>query len=180
MINTINLFIDLVVVGAALYCVFTDIRLQKIKNYITFPLMLFGLIINLCKNGAKGILFSINGMIICAAIALLFVALKGFGMGDMKLMMGIGAVKGGIFALDVFVFSFFAAILISIITHPQRFIKALKNLFNSFLYFIFSRRIYNIDKHESAYVFPYAICIFIGLVMTYLSGGDFIWSLLHG
>lgn len=72
---------------------YTDVKEKKIKNYLTYTLILIGLIINSYRFGSSGFLASIGGI----TIALLVVSLlPGFrhGGGDIKLAMGLGSFLG--------------------------------------------------------------------------------------
>ena len=59
-------WIDIVLSMAVLYCVYTDIKARKIRNYITFPLMGVGLIYNIFVAGLDE-LYSPKGMLLVEA-----------------------------------------------------------------------------------------------------------------
>ena len=85
--------LDIILIGAVTFCVFTDVVYGKIKNYITFPLIGIGLGFNIYSNGLNGALFSIKGLLVCGLLALILFSLNGLGMGDVKLFMAIGSIK---------------------------------------------------------------------------------------
>lgn len=83
---------------------YTDIRYRLIRNYITFPLMAFGLLYNILWG--EGILFSLTGMgaVFLMAMVLSFI-LPSMGMGDVKLIMGLGSLMGYAYALSVYFYA---------------------------------------------------------------------------
>lgn len=168
-------WMDVVLIAAMLYCVYTDIRFKKIKNYITFPLMVIGLIYNIYISGFSGVWFSLKGILLSFVLTLPLFLVCGLGMGDVKLFMAIGSIKGAAFSLGTIVYSFFASILISLFSNPRKFIKAVKNVYMMIVGFLY-RVPYNITEKESALVIPYAVSIMCGLILTYILGGEILWS----
>ena len=82
---------SVVMVGGMLLSTWTDSRTQKIKNFVTFPMMLAGLGIGL-YNGTF-----VDSLIGLGVLFALFYAAFAVGMmaaGDGKLMMGVGALMG--------------------------------------------------------------------------------------
>lgn len=76
--------------------VITDLRTQKIYNWVTFPGMVCGLILNLVGSGASGVLFGLEGMLV-GMTWIILVLLRGSGFGDLKLLMTVGAFIGPVF-----------------------------------------------------------------------------------
>ncbi len=66
---------------------YTDITSKKIKNYVTYPLILLGLLFNYLENGLSGIKFSLIGIFTAMFIIAILFFIR-FGGGDTKLMMG--------------------------------------------------------------------------------------------
>ena len=97
--------VEAVLVAAILLiCVVTDIRSRKIYNWVTFPAMLAGLVINIWQHGPGGALFSIAGfgvafisLILMGVLQLLAIAPMRFA--DVKLLCAIGMITGPHFAL---------------------------------------------------------------------------------
>ena len=172
-----NKIIDIFLLLALLYCAYTDIKTRKIKNYITFPLMIGGIILNTYLNGIDGLLFSLKGLILAFLVSILFSIFKGFGDGDVKLFMGIGAIKGISFTLDVFVFSLFISIILSVLISPKRFLNSIKNIYNMTKMAIYQVP-YTITTKNSAMTVAYALPILMGFILTTIFGGDIIWSIL--
>lgn len=79
--------------------VITDIRSQKVYNWLTFPVFALGFILNCLRAGPYGLLDSLEG--VCAgSIALVLVILGGMGAGDIKLIWAIGALMGPHFTVS--------------------------------------------------------------------------------
>ncbi|MEO7717856.1 MAG: A24 family peptidase [Capsulimonas sp.] len=79
-----------------LIAVFTDIRTQKIYNWLTFPAIGLGIVINICLHGWHGLTFALCGMgIACLS---LFIT-GGMKFGDMKLFIAVGSMMGPGFML---------------------------------------------------------------------------------
>lgn len=108
-----------------LIAIYTDFKEQKIKNVITYPLILFGLIMNTLQAGLAGTISSFSGILIALFVVSM---LPGFrhGGGDTKLAMGIGSFIGSNHILLFLFYWFLFSLLICNI-------KLLKN--NGFSYF---------------------------------------------
>jgi len=172
-------WVDVILIVATLYCVYTDIKERKIKNYITFPLMGIGLIYNVCIAGLSGAWFSLKGILLSAILTLPLSLVGGFGMGDVKLFMAIGSVKGFVFSLGTIIYSLFTSVLLSLLFKPREFFKVIKNIYNMAIGVLY-RNPFKISKEKSALVIPYAIFIMCGLIFTYIFGGDWLWSIIFG
>jgi len=97
--------VEAVVLAAILLTsVVTDIRRRKIYNWVTFPGMLVGLVINIVHGGAHGALISLEGfgvafisMFLMAILQVLSIAPMRFA--DVKLLCAIGMITGPHFTL---------------------------------------------------------------------------------
>ncbi|MBI2909611.1 MAG: prepilin peptidase [Chloroflexi bacterium] len=78
---------------------YTDVRSRRIPNWQTVPAIGIGIALNAVYAGQAGILSSLTGGLIGAALLLLPYLLGGMGAGDVKLLMAIGALKGSPFIL---------------------------------------------------------------------------------
>jgi prepilin peptidase CpaA len=79
-----------------LISVVTDLRTQKIYNWVTFPGILAGIILNGIFSGGHGILFAFEGIAVGMAWIIL-ILLRGSGFGDLKLIYTVGAFMGPAF-----------------------------------------------------------------------------------
>jgi len=74
--------------------VIIDLLYKKIPNWLTFPALTAGLLINSITRGIEGLLFSIEGIGVGFGVLIIFYALGVMGAGDVKLMAAIGSFVG--------------------------------------------------------------------------------------
>ncbi|MDR3566499.1 MAG: prepilin peptidase [Syntrophobacteraceae bacterium] len=72
----------------------TDIRSQKIPNWITYPVIVLALLAYSTIDGYHGLLYSAEGLGLGLALLMPFYAMGGTGAGDVKLMAAVGAALG--------------------------------------------------------------------------------------
>jgi Flp pilus assembly protein protease CpaA len=94
--------------------VYTDIKYRKIKNHITYPMIISGLLAGYFYNGLGGLADSFTGML---TAGLIFTVVPGFfsGGGDIKLAAGCGAWLGSFYPTLQFVFFSMLFVFIGII-----------------------------------------------------------------
>ena len=107
----------LVTVAVALY---TDLRWGKVYNYLTFPVIGVGLIVNSYFYHFQGLLLSAEGMLLGVGLLLIPFLLRGMGAGDVKLLAAIGALKGPSFVFWTVIYSGLAGGLIALIILVKR------------------------------------------------------------
>jgi Flp pilus assembly protein protease CpaA len=83
----------------------TDSSSGRIYNWLTFPAILIGWLVNFYLNGLDGFGLSLAGTFAGIFLYLPFAAINLLGMGDVKLLGGIGALGGPWFALSVFLYT---------------------------------------------------------------------------
>lgn len=79
-----------------------DGRELKVPNWITFPMILSGLVYSTCVGGISGLGAGLLGMCVGLLTLLPLYSVGGMGAGDVKLMAGIGAWLGWEVTLAVF------------------------------------------------------------------------------
>lgn len=118
---------------------YTDMISHKIKNYITFPMMLMGLGLNIYLNGLKGVQLSLGGMISAFGLSLLiYMVIRSLGMGDIKLLMGLGSFVGTEDLFFIYLYALVLFLLVQMITD--------KSFFNRLERTIWSIKIYTETK----------------------------------
>ena len=66
----------------------------KVPNWITFPMVLSGIVYNTIAFGWEGLGASLLGMVVGLALLMPAYAIGGMGAGDVKLLAGVGAWVG--------------------------------------------------------------------------------------
>uniref|UniRef100_A0A942T3A0 Prepilin peptidase n=1 Tax=Neobacillus citreus TaxID=2833578 RepID=A0A942T3A0_9BACI len=162
-----------VLIIALLISLITDILKRKILNIITLPAILFGFIYYAVFQGLEGFLFSGKGFLLGLSLLLIPYLLGGMGAGDVKLMASVGALMGGSFVLNSFVYIALIGGLISVILIIKKngFIYSVKSFY---FYIIFLRGnfvslLLSRDK-SSSISFPYGVAIVFGTLCTFIWG----------
>lgn len=83
----------------------TDVRSQRVPNWLTLSATLFALIFYSFSGGFAGFLFSASGLAFGFALLIGFYLAGGMGAGDVKLLATVGAFVGARQVLWVFLFS---------------------------------------------------------------------------
>ena len=78
----------------ALAAGWTDWRFRRIPNWITLPALLLGIGINTVAGGWPGARNSLLGAGLGFVLLLPFALARGLGMGDLKLVVALGAILG--------------------------------------------------------------------------------------
>ncbi len=89
-VQFIPLFLLLVLLVAAI----SDVRIQKIPNWLTFSTVAAGLACHSWMNGIAGFFFSLQGVLLGLGLLISFYLAAGMGAGDVKLMGAVGGLLG--------------------------------------------------------------------------------------
>jgi prepilin peptidase CpaA len=119
----------------------TDIRSQRIPNWITFTMAILGLGFHSAVSGFNGLFFSLAGLGTGIGVLIVFYLLGGMGAGDVKLMGGVGAVLGPKNVFMAFLFTciiggFYAIVLLILKKNLKRYGSIIKTflLTGQFIY----------------------------------------------
>ena len=180
---SISDFILVALIGSAL---FFDLTEYKIPNYLTLPVIVWGLISYTAMDGLSGLWFSFAGLLVGIAIFFIPFALGGMGGGDVKLLGAVGALQGWQFVLAVGLITAIAGGVIAVIylIAKGRLLRVLKKMagfalapFFSTLYYNFNLEIFNrasvffatnSPEEQDAGRLPYGLAITVG-VMTFFA-----------
>jgi prepilin peptidase CpaA len=151
--------------------VFTDLRFQKIPNYLTFSTVIIALAYHGVAKGLDGLLFSAGGLAVGMSLFILPYAKGGMGAGDVKLMGAVGAILGAkgalIAALYTALFGGIYALILFVIRHKEcasliaRYATMLK-VFAVTRHFIFI----SADEGENAPRLFYGVAIALGTLFS--------------
>ncbi len=178
---TIN---DYILFALIILSIYFDITKKKIPNFITFPVILWGLLTYTVFQGFEGLKYSGLGFFVGLGIFLIPFILGGMGGGDVKMMAAIGALMGWRFALYTAIYAGLIGGLMVIIylIYKKQFVITLKRaigiLLRPLLFILeltFKNDIfkkmnnYFLDQNliwEKHYI-PYGVAIGLGAVLVY-------------
>ena len=89
-------------------CTATDIRANKIPNFITMPFAVLAVIVHSLSSGLDGFLLSTAGMATGIGLLILPYIMSGMGAGDVKLMGAVGSFLGAKATFEAFILIAFA------------------------------------------------------------------------
>jgi prepilin peptidase CpaA len=152
----------------------TDLRTQRVPNWLVFPFLLVGIAVSTITRGWAGLESSLLGILAGAAELGLFYFLGGMGMGDVKLLASVGAWIGPQQIFLAFVFMGLAGGVMALTWAIRgRFVQeSLDGLGD--LIFGFRRR--GLRPHETlsltnpnARKMPYAPAIAVGVILSFFA-----------
>jgi len=175
MIDPIFCLRGLAVSGAAVAMV-TDLWKGRIYNWLTFPMVTIGWVANAWLFGLSGLGHSI------AATFLGFILFFGFalfgviGMGDVKLLGGIGALAGCKFVICAFLLCNAVGIPHALLIQYLNFGRnAPGMLFASFTSGAFLKKTIDQENQSKRYKFYLGVDILIGCILAWILNLQIIW-----
>ena len=159
-----SILIDIVLFTALIISLFTDLKSRKILNIVTYPTAILGIVINTIFLQMDGLRFSVVGWLVGFSVFWILNVVATIGMGDVKLIAAIGALKGYFFTLNAMIYIALVggviAIIYAIVTGQLMII--IINMFNK----LFGKK--SEIKYESKYL-PYGPSIVAGVLIYYIS-----------
>ena|SRR5690348_8437098 len=164
-------FPAIVIIAVASVACVTDVTTRRIPNLLTFGAALAGLAYGVIDGGSAGLFAAIAGWVAGAVIFMPFFLLGGMGAGDVKLLAAIGTWIGVPDVLWAAIYTSIAGGVLAVIVSLARGYlgTALSNIRKMLAYWMtVGPRPYAGVTLESgtAVRLPYAIPIFIGVVIT--------------
>jgi prepilin peptidase CpaA len=80
--------------AVAVTAAITDVRDRRISNWLTYPAMVAGLLLQLAVHGWPGLLLGIGGFLLFGGLFLVFHLVRAMGAGDVKLAAALGCIIG--------------------------------------------------------------------------------------
>lgn len=166
-----------ILVTALLLAFYYDLRENKIKNFITMPLMAAGLVINGLENGISGLGGAMEGMAVTVLVLLVFYIINVMGAGDIKLFSGIGALMGVEFTARAFACTVFIAAPYALLwlLKNRLFKDRMGHMFRYFKFLLIYRHLYpysNPGDHHGKMPFAAAIVPGTLLCLALVWGGE--------
>jgi len=173
-----------VITALLILCValYLDLRYQRIPNQLCLIALLLGIVINSYFNSWAGLIESIFGAGLALILLLPLYKFRMLGAGDVKLMIGIGALSGPLvlswsIAYAV-IFGAFTSILIAIKAVGWR---GLKIMMSRYINCIFLGTYFKPEDGDAGGVkVPYAPALMLGwMLATYINHDiyDLIWTI---
>lgn len=158
-------------VGIVAVAMTTDLQTRKIYNWLTFPAMLAGLLLNVALGGMAGLQSSLLGFGIAVLFFLAGFLVGAMGAGDVKLMAAIGLWLGWPYALTAVLYVTIIGGLISLGAAAAN--GSLKQMFKN-IYWFFVGLLLPGGKASAAITesaappIPYGVSIAIGTLLALL------------
>lgn len=164
-----DILVSAMLAAALIVATITDIKSQRIYNWLTFPLILSGLATHTIFGGLEGLKFSGAGLGIGFVVMAVPYFLGVMGAGDVKLMTGIGAWLGASTTFTAFLFTCIAGGVYAIgvlVFRPELLKAVFRNIVNTFTVFVATRK-FNFAPTGSEASMPrlcYGVAISVGTI----------------
>lgn len=163
-----NIYLLIIFILIAFY---TDVRYQKIPNWLTGSGVIAGFLYYIIRDGLiSGMLFSGLGFSVSTVILLLLYFIKGVGGGDVKLFSAIGALTGIEFSLYSLMYSVLFAGFIAVILLVYRtpFIKRMVASLTAFIVEKWTKEEQSKEDWQKKDIvqFPFMYAVLPGIIAT--------------
>jgi len=164
-----ELLVIVMLSAALLIATITDIRSQRIPNWLTFPLILTGLVAHTMYGGLEGLKLAGGGFGLGFVAMVIPYFMGVMGAGDVKLMAGVGAWLGTSATLTAFLFTCLAGgvYALGVLSMNRQYLKTiLANIANTFSVFIATRK-FNFTPISTEQALPrlcYGVAIAVGTI----------------
>jgi prepilin peptidase CpaA len=161
-----------------IFAAYIDGKQLKVPNWITFPMVLSGLLYHTVASGWNGAGDSLYGIMWGLLCLLPLYAIGGMGAGDVKLMAGIGAWLGATttcyaFGVTVVVGALMAVLMILFSGRVQHHVRQGISIAYEIMTVRNPRKLFENAKERkpTMYLLPYGIPICIGSILYFVYAG---------
>lgn len=166
------------VTGVLILAAWIDGKQLKVPNWITFPMVLSGLVHGLVTGGGAGLYDSFIGMCVGLLCLLPLYAVGGMGAGDVKLMGGIGAWLGAAITWNAFVVTVVVGAVMGLVMalmsgRFQHHYAQFQMIWSEWTTIRNPRKLSEIaaERKPRMYLLPYGIPICIGSIIYFAYAG---------
>jgi prepilin peptidase CpaA len=89
-----DLFLLFDALAVAIAAAIVDVQQHRIPNWLTYPVMVAGVLLRSISYGWHGLLTAVGGCLLAGGIVFVFYTLRAMGAGDLKLLAAIGSLVG--------------------------------------------------------------------------------------
>jgi len=145
----------------------TDLVRNKVYNWLTFPTMALGLILNTAAHQWPGLGMAGAGLVVGGLLFLPFFLWGGMGAGDVKLMAAVGALMGASFVVNTALYASMIGGVLAVVflMFKGELWETLKRI-GCLLLSPFTPTEYP-KKNSQHYPMPYAVIIALGAAAAY-------------
>jgi len=166
--NLFDVIRTILLVVLMVRALYDDIQNRKIRNILTLPAFISGIIIEIVQNSLAGSVMIVKELLVMFAIVFVLYVLQFFGAGDAKLLLAITAIMGLTFAVGVTIYAIMIGAIISIfILKDIHVLKSLNLLINNIRNTFLSKEIVRNEVSENKKVL-FAIPISIACCLQWL------------
>lgn len=150
-----------------LIATFTDIKYRKIKNYVTYPMALLGLLFNFCYFGIGSILPSLIAGLVAGLMLMFAPGLKAGG-GDIKLVTACGVWLGD---TTLALYTMLTAVVIVCFVNiffilKERGFKVFIETIKHEIMFLFTKKVTNIESVKSVPMAPFIMIAYALVILN--------------
>lgn len=167
---------EVALLGILAVAVATDVRTGKIRNWLTFPALASGPIINFLIGGKSQAALSFAGMGAMILVAALLLTFRLVGGGDAKLLVAVGSLAGWTLVVPALLFTAVAGGMMAIIALlAQRKVFALFGQFARMIWLRMGLRVGSSWQSVTRTKLPYSVAIAAGTILAMFWQPAMLW-----
>jgi len=166
--------------AVASIAVITDLRDGRVYNWLTFPAILLGWLLNLYLHGLSGLGYSVVATLLGIMLYMPGGLFGLIGMGDVKLLGALGAIGGSNYVVNIFLYSSALGIPHAVLVQLLNYGKdALWMIYTSFSTGVVLKKTIHKENNDllktGRYRFLMGIDIFIACIISWFHVFNISW-----